>query len=74
MRTTINDKCFRTYVDDKWENHGGDDSFDSFGYIMIESGVTTSVDDTATTVEINSIKKCLRNMEEKHLGKMCVFF
>ena len=73
MRTTINDKCFWTFADDKWENHSDDNSFDNLGYLMIKSEVTTSVDDTATTVEINSIKKCLRNMEEKHLGKMCGF-
>ena len=71
MRTTINTKCFWTHVEHKWENSNHTNSFISLGYIIIDCDVTTSVDETATTIQKISIRKYLRNMEEKYLGKMC---
>ena len=70
MRTTINTKCFWTHVEDKWEKSNKTNSFINLGYIIIDCSINTSVDDEATVIEKISIRKYLRNMEEKHLGKM----
>ena len=72
MRTTINTKCFWTHVEDKWEKSNKTNSFINLGYIIIDCSINTSVDDEATVIEKISIRKYLRNMEEKHLGKMSV--
>ena len=51
MRTTINTKCFWSHVEHKWENSNQTNSFISLGYIIVDCGVTTSVDETATTIQ-----------------------
>ena len=70
MQTTINTKCFWTQVENKWEKSPKTNSFISLGYIIIDCTVNTSVDDSVTLIEKTQIRKYLRNMEEKHLGKM----